>query len=190
MWTNMKQNISKIVFWIYIFLHIPLLIIFIWFIAKSQFWNDFNVHTYQVRCSKNGKLVVSFGTIDNSPYTFSGKLITNSFWEERKDLKFYCNNYDEIQKYIENYKNAKSINEKTDINLSYLSFKKNAPMTNEQNYTLRVVDTKTDFTSLFIGIKNALIYMFIYFIMLQVVKIIFQYILSRKIIWYPYKGFK
>jgi putative flippase GtrA len=71
-----------------------------------------------------------------------------------------------------------------------LSFKKNAPMTDEQNYTLRVVGIKTDLTTLFIGIKNALIYMFIYFIALQVMRIIFQYILSGKIIWHPYKGLK
>jgi len=186
----MKKNTSKIVFLIYIFLHIPLFMIFVLFIVKSQFWNDFNVHTYQVRCSKNGELVVLYGTTDNSPYTFNGKLITNSFLEERKDLNFYCNNYDEINKYIEQYKNAKSVDKKTEIDLNYLAFKKNASTTNEQNYTLRVVDTKTDLTSLYVGIKNALIYMFMYFLVLQVTRIIFHYILSGKIIWHPYKGFK
>lgn len=160
--------------------------LFFYPILKSQFWNDFNVHTYQARCLNNGKLVVFYGTVDNSVYEFKGKLITNSYLEKRNDLKFYCNNYDEIQKYIDKYKKAKNIEEQEKVNAEYKNFEKTALNANKLNYTIKVVNTKTDFTKFFTGIRIGLIYSLIYYLVLQIIRIIFQYILFKKILWNPY----
>lgn len=168
---------------LYIFLNILIL-----FIPISLFLNpsvSLIEHTYQARCIKNGKLVVLQGTIDNSPATYTKSYLNDYRFDPEKDLRFYCNNYDEIQKHIENYKNAKNVNEEIKATLIYREFEKNAPTTNYKNYSLELINTSYSF--LWFTLFTSMIYTLGAFLLLQIIRIIYQYIVFGSFTWHPYK---
>ncbi len=179
--------LKRIAIVIYIFLNIPLIIIPIFTIWNSNFWNDLNIKTYQARCHKNDKLVVLQGSMNDLPYTFNSRILNNRQLETRENLRFYCENYDEIQKHIINYRNAQTENEKVTANLAFWNFEKQKQNIYVDNFSLETIDSKSDFYPLSTSVISSIVYVVLYFSLIQTLRIIYQYVVFGKFNWHPYK---
>lgn len=170
---------------IYLLLNIPLVIIPIYTVYSTQFWEDINVSTYQARCKSNSELVVLQGTTNT--YTFTSNGLKR--WDVGEELRFHCNYYNEIQQLNKQYLSAKNENDRINANLEFNKFwgEHTKPLIN--NYNLELLSTKSNYQSLWFGISRSIIITGIYFLLLQAVRIIYQYVVFSSFSWHPYKRY-
>lgn len=174
----------------YIFLSIPLIVIPIYILLGTHFWKSLNVSTYQARCTKNKELVVLEGTTDNSPYTFTNQDAKTAVldWDVEERLRFYCHYYSEIQQINTRYTAAVNESERIKANQEFMKLWNEKTKPNVKNYSLELLNTKSDYRLLWYGVATALISTVVYFTLLQIARIIYQYIVFGSFHWHPYKG--
>lgn len=147
--------------------------------------------TYKAKCNSNNQYVVLEGSQPNDYYIFDKiTLNDNTFSDTKKDLNFYCQNYDEIQPYIIDYVNSKTNEERINVNKDFFTFKENVysnVYSYPPTYQLEVVDSEIIPYKIYGPIINWLIGAIIIFIILQVVRICYVYVVFGKVVWHPFR---
>lgn len=174
---------------LYAFLHIPLLFSFMVF-SDNHIWSNLNNDVYQVRCTSNNQVVILQGATDGSPYTFDD--INLSAPSYKKDIeensRFYCAHYNEVQKHVAAYVESLKPGGNTVIaNQEYFEFKLSAPKTYYKNYTHEVIGTDNSYYQLWNAVFEFFILLIGGYLLLQLARIIYQYIAFGKFNWRPYK---
>jgi len=177
--------LNRLAIVIYLFLHIPLLLIPIYLIDQSDF-NLKDINTYRARCTSNNQLVVLQGTTNGSAYTFSQGIYDDPRSETDNDLRFYCSNYDQVQKHIEEYKLANTREEQIEANKAFFKFQQTVPTTLNNNYNLEIVSTDNYSTPISTFLLQIVLSISGYYVFLQLVRIMYQFIGFGYFSWKPY----
>ncbi len=182
---------------IYIFLHLAILVAVTYEVGDSYAWNTIGVEYFNVRCNENGKLVVLQGA--SEPHEFGGHLYKtrysnavsrNWFDQEEETMRFYCKHYDEIEKHIVAYQQASNGSERYEANLAYRSFSDANIAPIYTNYKLELIRVENDWLNLFYSFLGWVGYALFLFGLLQLVRIIYQYIVHGAFRWHPYRQLK
>ena len=184
----MGTILKRLVNVIYLLAHIPIIFIIVYALASSKYWNYIDVVTYQARCKDNNQLVVLQGSRDGSPYHFTNKDIESYPSDNLETVRFYCKYYDQVQELKEQYVKAKSFDEETAANKAYWAFNESVPRSYDDNYILEEIASKSDYSYFWSNLLFGIAITLGYFAFLQVVKIIYQYVVFGKFSLHPYKG--
>jgi len=167
---------------LYFLFHIPILLIPLFAMRGVEI-----VREYKTRCLNNNQYVVLQGSPTDLPDIVSNSLLNGAFGTETENnLRFYCAYYDEIQPHIVAYRNARSEEERVRANLAFEAFRNSRPRVFSENYTLEVV--KTYYNHLFNAIEVSIIAMILYYFLLQILRFIYMYVATGKIIIHPYRN--
>ena len=154
---------------------------------ETNFLADLSNTVYQVRCD-NGELVVLQGTLDGSPVTYDDRYLErndgNTF---RSKLRFYCANYEEIQYHINAYAAAVTPAERQRALTEYRSFEDSQVDTVVQNYTLEEIESDSSARSFFTFLLLAVSLLIGQWLILQVLRIAYLYVVFGKLVWHPYR---
>lgn len=172
---------------LYIFLHLPLLYLPFVGLQESRYWEYLNVNTYEGICVSNNEPVVLQGTTDGTTYQFTDTDIDYGEGRVEETLRFYCSNYDEAQRFIDLYRDSA---DKLSANQAFWDFRESAVVSPYQNYRLQVVNEESDYFMFWNGIFSGVTYMVIYYVVIQVIRIIYQYIVFGVFVWHPYRKAK
>jgi hypothetical protein len=163
-------------------------------IINSYYWDNIDVEYFHARCESNSELVVIQGS--SEPYEMGGSIYKNRFsseiakdWvkQEEEMARFYCAYYDEIQPHIERHQQAVTLEQERDANIAWNEFRSQYESPYLRNYDLELVRTENDWMGIFPMIGSALLSAFLYYLGLQIVRIIYQYIVIGRLVWHPYK---
>lgn len=159
----------------------------------SQIHFDRIVETsYKAKCTSNNQYVVLQGS--SVAYIFDNLALNNSEFKTGEDLNFYCKYYDEIQPHIATYIKSKSRAEQISANLAFVDFEKSVGRANiypyPKLYELEIVDKEIHYYAIYIPLINWLLAAGASFLILQILRISYVYIVFGKIIWHPFKSLK
>ncbi|MBU1179762.1 hypothetical protein KJ885_02360 [Patescibacteria group bacterium] len=146
---------------------------------------------YKAKCLSNNKYVVLQGSALDEAYIFSKTTLNDSkFSDTKKDLNFYCKYYDKIQPHIIAYAKSKTTADQVKANIAFFTFKDSVlPVVSSSPklYKLEVVDREFNYYAIVIPFILWLEGALLAFIILQILRISYLYIVFGKIIWHPLK---
>jgi len=142
---------------------------------------------YQTKCD-NGKYVVLQGSTSNEPWKVS---ILNTSDLTRDDIEtasFYCQHYDEVQQYIDEYKSARSPDDERIANERWWKYRENTKF--DYGVGFKIVLVRSDYSDLLYSVLTSL-YIFVGMIVsIQLARIVFEYVLYGKFVLNPISHFK
>lgn len=166
---------------IYFLLHIPMVAI----PFTSEFWESIGINTYKARCLSNNQYVALQGSMDDSPYTFDDRILSEeSNLGTLKTVSFYCSNYNQIRPHILAYRQAKTDQEQVQANSAFFAEFGETRQSALKNYQLEIMSTYSDYQPLWDTIAIILGY----YLLLQLVRVVYIYIVFGKLVLYPYKN--
>lgn len=172
---------------VYMFLHIPILMIAWSMYDQFNYKDHIGVNTYKATCTENKRDVVLQGETDGSPYTFDDVYFRTNKSEIETRMSFYCEYYDELQKHIQAYMQADTNLKETLANRAFWQFEESKPKITKDNFTLEIVDTKNDYGQIFWLAAAILVFVTGYYIGLQTIRISYVYVVFGRLVWHPYK---
>lgn len=162
------------------------------FLLTSIEWDKVVITSYKAKCLSNNQYVVLQGApVDEADVV--GEIYLNSSENRiaiREQLNFYCKYYDEIQPYIVAYNNVKTRADEFTENLRFVQFKDSKEKTYAypELYKLEAVKNETQLQEIYNPITDWLIGAFIFFVLLQFIRICYVYVVYGKLIWHPFKN--
>lgn len=127
-------------------------------------------------------------------YTFSEIILDSEALydlDTKQTLNLYCKYYDEIQPHIAAYINSNTSFEKRLANIKFFEFR-DSVASNVSSYPatfqIEEVSRETQWFQLYGPIVDSLTIIFLGFIILQILKISYVYIVFGKIVWHPFRN--
>lgn len=149
------------------------------------------ITTYKAQCLSNNKDVVLQGMKPGEIYEFDEIVYKdNIFSDVNGTLNFYCKYYDEIQPYIAIYNNATTVAERQAANTNYFEFRlgiKSGVSPYPNLYRLVPVSEDTNYNEVLSPLIEALMIAISWFVLLQLARIAYIYIVFGEIVWHPFK---
>ncbi len=188
---NITMKIQRFFKLLYIFALIALgFSLPIYFISAIQQDKVYEI-SYKIKCLGNDKYVVLQGSEYNDI-----NIISDNFWESenqyelKKQFNFYCQYYDQVQPHIAAYNESKDFTEQRDANLNFDKFR-DSVISNISSepalYKLEIVNKEFLPNKVYNPIINWLIMALGIFILLQIVKISYAYIMFGEIVIHPFR---
>jgi len=149
-----------------------------------------NNSVYQVRCDANNEVVVLQGETKGVPYSFDDTNLNSRDYRigAEETARFYCTYYDQIQFHINAYVEASKPGGNTVVaNQEYFEFKNSVPETYRTNYTFEKVGEDNDYYQLWAAIIGFFVTLVGWYLLLQIARIIYQYIAFGRFNWHPYR---
>jgi len=156
-------------------------------------FNKITTKSYRAKCLFNNQYVVLEGAKYNEAYTFNeDELKELSLYgpTTKKNLNFYCKYYEDIQPYIIGYLNSNSYSEQVTINEKFFKFKDSVSSKISGHpplYELEDAGETKNWNELFNPIIESIIITLIIFVLLQILRISYIYIVFGEIVWHPFK---
>jgi hypothetical protein len=143
--------------------------------------------TYRAKCLSNNQYIILEGA--NTPYEFDDWILRNQSTDDKRDLNFYCQYYNEILPYVVAYNNGQEV----EANREFFKFKD--PLIKQISqypalYKLEVVNEEVHLSEIFIPLLVWLIFAGLTFLFLQLLRICYIYIVFGKIVWHPFNRIK
>jgi hypothetical protein len=106
-----------------------------------------------------------------------------------EQLNFYCKYYDEIQPHIVAYNQANTSAEQVAANILFTQFEngKEKVYAYPELYTLEVVSEETRPQEIYDPLLSGLLGALMAFLLLQVIRICYVYVVYGKLVWHPFK---
>ena len=150
--------------------------------------------TYKAKCISNGKFVVLEGAKENEIYEINKFTLDHPIapeYDDKRLLNFYCKYYDEVQPYIIAYNKSTSRGEEVSVNQNFYTFQ-NVVITQVSLYPplyeLVIVKKELQQYQLYGPIIDWLLYAVSAFLLLQVMKICYVYVVFGRIVFHPFKS--
>lgn len=152
--------------------------------------SEARISNYQAKCISNDRYVILQG--GSTPYEFAEKdLKTTEFSDTPQDLNFYCKYYDQIQPHIQTYINAKSLNEKYEANTAFHTFEQSVGRYSVSRtpalYNLETTRVENNYTVVLLSALGIFLGGVVFFLVLQILRMIYLYITFGEIIWHPFR---
>lgn len=161
------------------------------YLIKTIRFDEIVITSYKAKCSFNNQYVVLEGSQLNQPYVFDEILLKNTtITDTKKNLNFYCKNYDDIRPYVIGYLKSKTLEERMAVNRKYFEFEEehiNDVYSYPPLYRLEVVNNETKLYRVYGPILDWIIIAILVFLFLQILKIFYTYIMKGKIVLNPFK---
>jgi hypothetical protein len=149
--------------------------------------------TYRAKCISNNQYVVLQGSPVAYAWEFdefelnNPSFLTNEYTKET--LNFYCKYYDEIQPHIIAYTLTKTRDQEVSANQSYIDFKNSVPAVSSYPvlYKLEEVRSSTHLEVIYMPLINVSAGVVFAFLMLQIVRMCFVYVVYGKVVWHPFR---
>lgn len=160
------------------------------FIFISTYLNKVS-SSYKARCLLNNQYVVLQGASVGESYEFYLNDIENDK-KTKELLNFYCKYYNEIQPYIIAYNEAKTLDDQVLANMSFVEFKntKDEISAYPKLYKLEIISNKTFFKEILELIVVWFIWATPIFIVLQILRVCYVYVVFGVVMWHPFKQIK
>lgn len=145
---------------------------------------------YKVKCN-DGSYVVLQGSPTDEPTDYSEREIESSDKSAHEKMwRFYCHYNDKIRTYIEMHRNATTNAEILAANQAYNAFERSVSATvpYAKNFTLEHTYTEKDPSRLYMPFVVFVWMLFIFFVLLQIVRMSYAYVKFGKVIWHPFKA--
>jgi hypothetical protein len=149
--------------------------------------------SYRAKCLSNNEYVVLQGSEPNDAYVFDEFSLNRPFsseWETRKDLNFYCKYYDQIRPHIIAYSESQTSGEQVTANQNFFeSFKTIRPTVTAypELYKLEVVSEVFQPYEIYSPILSGLFVAILWFLILQLIRMGYTYIVFNEIVWHPFR---
>ncbi len=110
----------------------------------------------------------------------------------KKRIRFYCQYYDEIQTHIEVYKRAEGdVSSEVEANKEFFRFSNEIEdrnlVTETKNYNLVLVNEKYDYTRVHGAVIDQVTFLILYYLVIQIIKVAYQYVVFGNINFHPYR---
>lgn len=147
--------------------------------------------TYKAQCLSNSQYVVLEGSQAGEAYQFDEFTLNDTIYNDtKKTLNFYCKYYDAVQPYIVAYTESKTNADIVKANANFFSFRESA-ISNVYSYPplykLEVVSEITQLNEIYNPIIEWFIYAVFFFIVLQIIRMCYVYIVFGKVVWHPFR---
>lgn len=145
---------------------------------------------YQAKCINNDKYVVLQG--ESTPYEFSEKNFkTTEYSDTPQDLNFYCKYYDQIQPHVQAHINANTLEETYQANMAFNSFEESVGRYSVSRtpalYNLETMRVENNYSVVLLSALGIFLGGAVFFLALQIVRMIYLYITFGEIIWHPFR---
>lgn len=150
--------------------------------------------TYKAKCISNGKFVVLEGSRENEIYEINKFTLDYPIapeYDDKRLLNFYCKYFDEVQPHIVAYNKSTSREEQINVNQNFYTFQ-NSVITQVPSYPplyeLVIVKKELQKYRIYDPIIDWLLYAVSTFLLLQVMKICYGYVVFGRIVFHPFKS--
>lgn len=152
------------------------------------------VTTYKAKCNSNNQYVILEGNKLDEPYVFDEIYLNDTtYGNVKKSLNFHCQYYDQIRPFVVAYAESKTREDQINANKAYFNFE-NANMSNTNtyppSYDLEIVRNQTNWYELSGPLLEWLSRALLTFILLQIVRMCYIYVVFNKVEWHPFKNSK
>ena len=147
--------------------------------------------SYKAKCLSNNQYVVLQGSPENFAYVLDRVSYNDTTYNDTKrDLNFYCKYYTDIQPHILAYNEAGTREAQVRANQEFFTFKESVldtvfeyPML----YELEIVEKEFQSYQIYSPIGTGIFGALVAFILLQIVRMSYVYIVFGKVVWHPFK---
>lgn len=147
--------------------------------------------TYKAKCLSNEQYVVLEGSRVGEAYEFDEFTLNDTIYNDtKKTLNFYCKYYDTVQPYIVAYTESKTNSEIVKANQNFFNFRESVisgVYSYPALYKLEVVSEITQLNEVYNPIIAWLIYAAFAFIVLQIIRMCYVYVVFGKVVWHPFR---
>lgn len=163
-------------------------------ILTSVQFDKITITSYKAKCLSNNQYVVLEGSQQNEAYVFDEITLEDTiFSDTKKTLNFYCRYYDEVQPYIVAYTEAKTNAEVIKVNQDFFRFQQSV-ISNvyayPAQYQLEVVENQKRWNELYNPIIEWVMGAIAAFILLQIIRMCYVYVVFGQVVWHPFKQSK
>ncbi len=162
-------------------------------LVTSVQWDRIIITSYKAKCISNQQYVVLQGGAVGVPDAYD-EIFLNSNENRtaiKEQLNFYCKYYDEIQPHIVAYNEAESFAEQAAANARFAQFGKSVGRANVYAYPelfeLEPVGDETRLYELYNPLVGWLTGVILAFLLLQVVRMCYVYVVFGKVVWHPFR---
>lgn len=152
------------------------------------------VSSYKAKCNSNNQYVILEGNKLNEPYIFNEIVLNdNTYGNVKKSLNFHCQYYDQIRPFVAAYAESKTREDQMNANKAYFSFEDANILnvyTDIPSYKLEVVSNKTNWYEVYVPLIEWVGGAVTAFILLQLIRMCYTYVVFGEIIWHPFKNKK
>ena len=188
----MKQRLINV---LYALLHIPILVILITGFSDEISRSPYNYSEYNVICDATDEAVVLQGSLNDEPWSASHYVIIEpydrqGFAYQQKEMRFYCQFQEEIKTHIIEYRQAKHDLEAVNLaNNAYFQFRESKfeEVSPKTNYTIKLVKEDIRWLEYYMGYVWIIIIAILYYLLLQGVRLLYQYVVYGRVTLHPYK---
>jgi len=153
---------------------------------KSIVWTS-----YKAKCLSNDQYVVLQGSAENDAWVFDEFSYDDTIYNDiKRDLNFYCKYYTQIQPHIVAYNQAQTIEAEVLANQEFFTFKQgviDSVYAYPASYKLEVVENEFQPYKILDPIITGLIGAFVAFVLLQIIRMSYVYVVFGKVVWYPFR---
>jgi hypothetical protein len=164
------------------------------YVLSSIRFDQIVISSYKAKCLSNGEYIVMQGSKPGEPYIFDEISLNDSIYlNTKKDLNFYCKYFDSVQPHIMAYANSKTRFEQMAANVSYFNFKDSVisgVYSYPPAYKLELVSNETRWYELYSPFVDWFVGAAVAFLVLQVLKICYVYVVFGELVWHPFKSKK
>lgn len=186
----MKKRFLKL---IYIIALLGIVIFIPIYILSSIEFDKVVISSYKAKCLFNNEYVVLQGNQLYQPYVFDEIRLNDTTWSDiEKDLNFYCKYYNDIQPHIIAYTESRTRAEQVKANKEFWNFRENVISSVSSYpplYKLEEVSKKTNlYFQIFAPIISGFVFALIMFVILQIIRMCYVYVVFGKVVWHPFKS--
>lgn len=162
-------------------------------LLTSIHWNRIVITSYKAKCLSNNQYVVLQGApvgesnVMDEIYLHSDENRTAI----KKQLNFYCKYYDEIQPHILAYNEAENRTDEVAANIRFIQFEESVGRDEMYSYPelyeLEVSSEEIHLEEVYQSLSGWLMGAIIAFVLLQIVRICYVYVVFGKVVWHPFR---
>lgn len=161
------------------------------YILTSIDYESITRTSYKAKCISNQEYVVIQGSAQNDAWVFDEISYDDKIYNDiKRDLNFYCKYYSEIQPHILAYNQADTRQGQVKANQEFFNFKQNvidSIFDYPASYKLEVVRNEFQPYKIYGPIIDGLVIALGAFILLQIIRICYVYIVFGKVFWHPFR---
>ena len=147
------------------------------------------ISDFKAQCNDNGQYVVLQGSQPDEHMVMSEDYLKDQGSTFKKQLNFYCQYYSDIQPHIQRYLASKDLRDRAQANIEFNKFEDsvwNSVNSYPELYQLIEVSKKNNYSELS-AILSAIILAVVGFIILQVLRMSYLYVVFNKVVWHPFR---
>lgn len=170
------------------FISLALLVLSLpFYVFSSGDLDKIYIKSYKAKCLSSGQYVILQGA--REPYIFDDYSIrlakAGDLIENKKDLNFYCKYFNEVKPYVDGYDGS------YEGNVNFFKLKDSVISgisAYPELYKLEVVRQEKHYDIIYGLIVTWLIFASVGFVLMQVVKVCYLYVVTGRVVWHPFKS--